>query len=62
MSNIDNTTKRDERRTRQVCVRFFMLAAFCAVATVSINCNPIIGCDFAHGMAPPLTGSALVIR
>jgi hypothetical protein len=47
MNSFDNTTKRTPNgkgRTRPAWARFFMLAAFCAVATVSINCNPII-CD-----------------
>jgi hypothetical protein len=47
MNSINNTTKRTpkgERRTRQSWARFFMLAAFCAAAVLSINCNPII-CD-----------------
>ena len=42
MNSINNTTKRTpqgERRTRQSWARFFVLAAFCTLAALSVKCN-----------------------
>ena len=56
----DTTTKRapkGERCTLQHWARFFALAAFCAVAALSINCNPVIGdCVPAVGVAAARAG------